>query len=550
MIAEQYVNNAISTLSSSIISTDTTLTVAAATAFPTVGNFHILVDNEIMRVTSVSGTTFTITRGVEGTTAASHTSGVNVICIVSAEALQNLATNPIGNLNSRGQGMFIALNTEQYISNALLMGSSDGVTWDLLRPLPVYKPPTNNVKDTSIYYDGTTYWMVYTIATNTVGTTTSTSWGVASSPDLINWTHVTDVSEASTVSGAAYVQGPEWFIDTDGSVHVFYTVGTSNTTAAIYKRSPTNIGMTTWSAATVITGTGLATGVESPFVIKVGSTYYLFIRNNSNYYIELWTSTSLTSGYTVAGSAHWMTNWPVASSANSYGAPCFVQISSTVFFMYVEKIDASYNGLGMYYSIFGGTPGSGFVTGGNYAAPIACTDPFIKRSGSVARIQDIVTMRNAFAATINSKRHLGCMVTSSTLNALNNTAAWPVPWTEIVYDDANFLSGGVGTTKLTIPVTGLYHIDFYMHWASNAVGVRIAEIRKNGVSSSTGVYMNGTSWNANATFNDVRMPASGLFQLNAGDWIDICLFQNCGGNLGSITGPQATIPTCIITKIR
>src|SRR6516162_4202808 len=254
MIAEQYVNNAISTLSSSIISTDTTLTVAAATAFPTVGNFHILVDNEIMRVTSVSGTTFTITRGVEGTTAASHTGGVNVICIVSAEALQNLATNPIGSLNSQGQGMFVSLNTEQYNSNALLMGSSDGVNWDLLRPTPVYKPASNSLKDPSIYYDGTTYWMVYTIATNTTGSTTSTSWGVASSPDLINWTLVTTVSESGTVSGATYVQGPEWFIDTDGSVHVFLTIGTSNTTAAIYKRSPTNIGMTTWSAATVITG--------------------------------------------------------------------------------------------------------------------------------------------------------------------------------------------------------------------------------------------------------------------------------------------------------
>jgi len=310
MIAEQYVNNAISSLTGAITNVATTLTVASATNFPTAGNFHILIDSEIMVVTVVSGTTFTVTRGQEGTTAAAHASGAQVINILTAASLQNLATNPIGNLNNQGQGMFLSINTEQNNSNAFIMGSGDGINWDVLRPLPAYKPPSGYLKDPSIYYDGTIYWMVYTMATNTTGSTTSTSWGIASSPDLINWTHVTDISEAATVASAAYVQGPEWFVDTDGSVHIFVCVGVANTNCSLFERHPTSSDMTAWSSPVAITGTSLHVGIESPYVVKVSGTYYIFVKTNTNFYIELMTSTSLTSGYVMSGVSHWMSNWP------------------------------------------------------------------------------------------------------------------------------------------------------------------------------------------------------------------------------------------------
>jgi nitrous oxidase accessory protein NosD len=48
------------------------------------------IDTEIMEVTGVSGTTFTVARGVEGTTAAGHTTGATVTAPVTARALNNL----------------------------------------------------------------------------------------------------------------------------------------------------------------------------------------------------------------------------------------------------------------------------------------------------------------------------------------------------------------------------------------------------------------------------------------------------------------------------
>lgn len=75
---EKLSNFATTTLSSGINNSVTSLTVASATNFPISGNFRITIDSEILLVTAVSGTTFTVVRGVEGTSAASHSSDATV----------------------------------------------------------------------------------------------------------------------------------------------------------------------------------------------------------------------------------------------------------------------------------------------------------------------------------------------------------------------------------------------------------------------------------------------------------------------------------------
>ena len=67
----------LSTLSSSIDAAASTLTVASATGFPA-APFRVKVDNEVLYVTAVSGSVFTVTRGVDGTVAASHSGGATV----------------------------------------------------------------------------------------------------------------------------------------------------------------------------------------------------------------------------------------------------------------------------------------------------------------------------------------------------------------------------------------------------------------------------------------------------------------------------------------
>jgi hypothetical protein len=61
------------TLAAAITSSQTTITVSSASGFPTSGTFRIRIDDEDMTVTGGQGTTtWTVTRGVNSTTAASH----------------------------------------------------------------------------------------------------------------------------------------------------------------------------------------------------------------------------------------------------------------------------------------------------------------------------------------------------------------------------------------------------------------------------------------------------------------------------------------------
>lgn len=84
---EKFANFARTTLTNSIDADDTELVVEYATNFPTSGDFRLRCGNELMLVTAVAGTTFTVTRGVEGTTAAAHDAGTGAAHVMTAGSL-------------------------------------------------------------------------------------------------------------------------------------------------------------------------------------------------------------------------------------------------------------------------------------------------------------------------------------------------------------------------------------------------------------------------------------------------------------------------------
>jgi prepilin-type N-terminal cleavage/methylation domain-containing protein len=67
------------TMSASATATQTEIAVASASGFPATGEFRVKVDSEILLVTAGTGTTtWTVKRGQDGTTAATHNSGATV----------------------------------------------------------------------------------------------------------------------------------------------------------------------------------------------------------------------------------------------------------------------------------------------------------------------------------------------------------------------------------------------------------------------------------------------------------------------------------------
>jgi len=93
-VARYYASNAVdTTLSAGISSADTTMTVGSVSGFPQSYPFTLAIDydtssEELVDVTYALGTTLTITRAVDSTTAVSHASAANVKHVISGRDLR------------------------------------------------------------------------------------------------------------------------------------------------------------------------------------------------------------------------------------------------------------------------------------------------------------------------------------------------------------------------------------------------------------------------------------------------------------------------------
>ena len=133
-------NNAASTLSSGIGSGATSLVVASAANFPVISGsdyFYLTLSDagetvwEVVKVTATSGTTFTITRAQDGTTALAWGTGANVQGRLNAQSLRDVMGDMLSSL----------LNTEASVTGAATatigtMHVCSGTTTDYALTLP------------------------------------------------------------------------------------------------------------------------------------------------------------------------------------------------------------------------------------------------------------------------------------------------------------------------------------------------------------------------------------------------------------------------------
>ena len=96
MAVDLFANAANTTLAAGIAAGAVTLTVASSTPFPAVTTaagtqFRVIIDAELFIVTNVTGLTWTVTPGAEGTTQAAHASGATVTALLTAGAVRGFA---------------------------------------------------------------------------------------------------------------------------------------------------------------------------------------------------------------------------------------------------------------------------------------------------------------------------------------------------------------------------------------------------------------------------------------------------------------------------
>ena len=91
---------------------------------------------------------------------------------------------------------------------------------------------------------------------------------------------------------------------TDGSVHVICSASTAGTAGQFrpYRITATNADLSAWTSPVAL---GIPANYIDSFVVKTGSTYHNFLKNETTKYIEHATATSLNGPWTFVGTGNW-----------------------------------------------------------------------------------------------------------------------------------------------------------------------------------------------------------------------------------------------------
>jgi hypothetical protein len=178
---------------------------------------------------------------------------------------------------------------------------SDDATDFRLVKSSAYTPPGNRIRDASILkHTNGYYYITYTTHT---WQDPSTTIGFARSTDRVNWTFLYDYTVP--IANLSRAWAPEWFVDSDGSVNVIVSCSRTNDQWIFtpYLLKATNSALTAWSSPVALSGIG-ANHIDT-YIVRIGSTYHAFTKNETTKYIEYATASRLTGPYTISRTGNW-----------------------------------------------------------------------------------------------------------------------------------------------------------------------------------------------------------------------------------------------------
>ncbi|MEV7082467.1 glycoside hydrolase family 43 protein [Streptomyces sp. NPDC093516] len=178
--------------------------------------------------------------------------------------------------------------------------SDDATDFRLLRA-SAYTPPAGRIRDASVlrHTDGH-YYVTYTTRT---WQDTSTTIGFARSSDRVEWTFLYDYTVP--LPGLSRAWAPEWFVDGDGSVHLVVSCSTTDNEWIFtpYLMRAADSALTAWTSPVALAGIG-ANHIDT-FIVRTGSTYHAFPKNETTKYIEYATASHLAGPYTIRRTGDW-----------------------------------------------------------------------------------------------------------------------------------------------------------------------------------------------------------------------------------------------------
>ncbi|MFI1535585.1 C1q-like domain-containing protein [Streptomyces anandii] len=142
---------------------------------------------------------------------------------------------------------------------------------------------------------------------------------------------------------------------------------------------------------------------------------------------------------------------------------------------------------------------------------------------------------NGLTFLLNPPAFLGYQ--GSAQSTPNNTAT-PINLDSEQFDTYNGHSTSSNTSRYVAQVAGYYFVYGSVTWQTNASGIRVCQLAKNGT-AVTGAYTATTTTSFNATANTAC-----IVQLNANDYVEVWGNQNSGGALSTQTGATCSSMSC------
>ncbi|WBB52528.1 family 43 glycosylhydrolase [Verrucosispora sp. WMMD573] len=159
-----------------------------------------------------------------------------------------------------------------------------------------FRGPTGVLRDPSIIRHNGRYYIAYTVQS---WTTNSTYFNIASSTNLTSWTHVASVN--SGIANTRFTWAPEFYVE-GGTVRIIASVAATTCSNCFrpYVYTAQNTDLTAWSGPARMWGLG--TNYIDTFVVRSGTVWHAFVKNETTKYIEHWTTTAnLFEGWTNRG---------------------------------------------------------------------------------------------------------------------------------------------------------------------------------------------------------------------------------------------------------
>ena len=141
-----------------------------------------------------------------------------------------------------------------------------------------------------------------------------------------------------------------------------------------------------------------------------------------------------------------------------------------------------------------------------------------------------------WAAPASGSTFAGCSLSKSAAQSVSNATWTAISWNQENYDTDAFHDNSTNNTRITIPAGkgGKYLIAANLYTPANSAGSRLLKYTKNGADSYYG------NWGPASAVHSTSIVGSQVFDLIAGDYIEVAIYQDTGTSLNVNSSFEST----------